>query len=43
MTDGADWKEVNILKVLKKSIDRRRKENQGEVRELPKLSDFKKD
>jgi len=43
MTDGADWKKVNILKVLKKSIDRRRKENQGKVKELPKLSDFKDD
>ena len=43
MTDGTDWKGVNILKVLKKSIDRRRKENHGKVKELPKLSDFKED
>lgn len=38
MTDGAQWKDVDILKVLKKSLDRRRKEKC--FVELPKLSGF---
>ncbi len=41
MTDGTQWKDVDILKVLKKSMDRRRTGNK--VAELPRLSDYAKE
>lgn len=40
MTEGAGWADVNIIKVLKKSLDRRR-QNQEFAHDLPKLSDYK--
>ena len=39
MTREKDWKDVDIIKVLKKSLDRR-KQDDGSTQPLPKLSDF---
>jgi len=41
MTDGTQWKDVDILKVLKKSLDRRREDDA--IAELPQLSDYAKE
>ena len=40
MTEGASWSDVDIIKVIKKSLDRRRFQNRGKVPGLPKLSDY---
>lgn len=40
MTEGAGWGDVNILKVLKMSLDRRR-QNKEKARDLLKLSEYK--
>lgn len=40
MTNDTNWEKAGILKVLRKSIDRRRRDNKGKADELPKLSDY---
>jgi len=40
MTSEKNWKGVDILKVLRQSIKRRKRENKDSTPELPKLSDY---
>lgn len=42
MTKNTAWKDVDILKVIKKSLDRRRKGGK-DPKELPKLSDYREE
>lgn len=40
MTAKTSWKDVDIIKVLKRSLDRRRRKNKQDIVDLKKLSDF---
>lgn len=40
MTEGVSWGDVDIIKVIKKSLDRRRHQSRGGIPGLLKLSDY---